>query len=36
MSGPIRFVLDGESVEAAPGETIWQVAARLGTRIPHL
>ena len=32
----IRFTLDGQSVEAAPGETIWQVAKRLGTRIPHL
>ena len=28
--------LDGETVVAAPGETIWQVATRLGTEIPHL
>ncbi len=33
---PIRFTLDGRPAEAAPGETIWQVARRLGTEIPHL
>ncbi|EDP64876.1 formate dehydrogenase alpha subunit [alpha proteobacterium BAL199] len=32
----VRFELDGQSVEALPGETIWQVADRLGTEIPHL
>ena len=32
----IRFSLDGEAVTAAPGETLWEVALRLGTRIPHL
>ncbi len=32
----IRFTLDGREVEALPGETIWQVAKRCGTRIPHL
>jgi formate dehydrogenase major subunit len=32
----IVFTLDGEPVEAHPGETIWQVATRLGTAIPHL
>ena len=32
----ITFELDGEPVEAAPGETIWQVAQRHGTSIPHL
>lgn len=32
----IRFVLDGQPVEAQPGETIWQVAQRHGTAIPHL
>src|SRR5580700_3340074 len=36
MSDPIRFTLDGTEVEAQPGETIWQVAQRLGTEIPHL
>ncbi|HTJ89227.1 MAG TPA: formate dehydrogenase subunit alpha [Acidocella sp.] len=33
---PIPFEFDGEMVEAHPGETIWQVAKRLGTHIPHL
>lgn len=33
---PIVFTLDGAEVRAAPGETIWQVAKREGTRIPHL
>ena len=32
----IKFVLDGAEVEAQPGETLWQVASRLGTEIPHL
>src|ERR1043165_7525205 len=32
----IAFTLDGEEVEARAGETIWQVAQRHGTRIPHL
>jgi formate dehydrogenase major subunit len=32
----IRFTLDGAAVDALPGETIWQVAQRLGTEIPHL
>src|SRR5580704_9449974 len=32
----VRFFLDGEEVEARPGETIWQVASRAGTEIPHL
>jgi formate dehydrogenase major subunit len=36
MSETITFTLDGREVEAAPGETIWQVAKRAGTRIPHL
>src|SRR3984957_14898729 len=36
MSDPIKFTLDGQEVEAQPGETIWQVASRLGTEIPHL
>ena len=33
---PVSFSLDGKTVEAQPGETIWQVAARHGTDIPHL
>ena len=36
MADPIRFFLDGAEVEAQPGETIWQVANRLGSEIPHL
>jgi formate dehydrogenase major subunit len=36
MSGTIKFLFDGREVEAAPDETIWQVANRLGTEIPHL
>ncbi|MEC9342539.1 MAG: molybdopterin-dependent oxidoreductase, partial [Pseudomonadota bacterium] len=36
MSDPITFTLDGKDVTAEPGETIWQVAKRTGTRIPHL
>jgi formate dehydrogenase major subunit len=32
----IKFTLDGREVEAGTGETIWQVAQRLGTTIPHL
>jgi formate dehydrogenase major subunit len=34
--GKITFTLDGKEVTALDGETIWQVAARLGTDIPHL
>ena len=36
MSDPITFTLDGAQVTASPGETIWQVAKRQGTEIPHL
>jgi formate dehydrogenase major subunit len=37
MSGKaIKFKLDGKEVEARDGETIWQVAKREGTSIPHL
>ena len=36
MSEPIKFLLDGREVVAEPGETIWQVADRLGNEIPHL
>jgi len=32
----IKFTLDGKEVVARSGETIWQVANRLGTEIPHL
>lgn len=36
MNESINFKLDGRDVAAADGETIWQVAKREGTRIPHL
>jgi formate dehydrogenase major subunit len=36
MADTIKFTLDGKDVTAAPGETIWQVAKREGTTIPHL
>ncbi len=32
----VSFTLDGVEVTAAPGESVWQVAKRLGTTIPHL
>ena len=36
MSETIKFLLDGVEVEAMAHETIWQVAQRRGTTIPHL
>ena len=33
---PVTFTLDGKTVTAAPGESIWEVAKRQGTLIPHL
>jgi formate dehydrogenase major subunit len=36
MTSKITFELDGKQVEAEAGETIWQVAQRHGTKIPHL
>ncbi|TWG89567.1 NAD-dependent formate dehydrogenase catalytic subunit /NAD-dependent formate dehydrogenase iron-sulfur protein [Mesorhizobium sp. J18] len=36
MTSKITFTLDGKPVTAAEGETIWEVAKREGTRIPHL
>ncbi|WP_368186066.1 formate dehydrogenase subunit alpha [Aestuariibius sp. HNIBRBA575] len=36
MSDTIRFTLDGQEVEAQPGETIWEVANGRGLIIPHL
>ncbi|MDT8343165.1 MAG: molybdopterin-dependent oxidoreductase, partial [Thermohalobaculum sp.] len=32
----VTFTLDGREVTAQPGESIWQVAKREGTLIPHL
>ena len=36
MSAAVTFTLNGQEVEAREGETIWQVANRLGIEIPHL
>ncbi len=36
MSDSIKFTLDGVQVTAEPGESIWEVAKRQGTLIPHL
>ena len=32
----VCFTLDGQHVEARPGESIWDVARRVGTLLPHL
>jgi len=32
----VLFELDGQNIEALPGETILQAAKRMGTEIPHL
>ena len=36
MTGAVEFLLDGETVHAEPGESIWQAARRLGVAIPHI
>jgi formate dehydrogenase major subunit len=36
MTANISVALDGKLLEAEPGETIWQLAQRNGTTIPHL
>ncbi len=36
MSDKIHFMLDGQKVEATPGQTIWEVANGQGLVIPHL
>ncbi|MCG3269156.1 formate dehydrogenase subunit alpha [Yoonia sp. I 8.24] len=36
MTQPISFTLDGKTVTAQPGETIWEVANGRGLVIPHL
>lgn len=36
MASGIEFTLDGKTVIATDGETIWEVAKREGTTIPHL
>ncbi len=32
----VDFSLDGQPVQALPGETVWEVAQRHGVAIPHL
>ena len=36
MTGSISFTLDGATVIAEPGQTIWEVANGQGFKIPHL
>ncbi|CAM4180281.1 formate dehydrogenase subunit alpha [Palleronia rufa] len=36
MSDRVKLTLDGVEIEAETGQTIWQVAQRHGTTIPHL
>ena len=36
MPETVRFTLDGHEVAASKDETLWQVADRLGTELPHL
>lgn len=36
MSELIKFSIDEKEVEAAPGQTIWEVAIEQGIEIPHL
>jgi formate dehydrogenase major subunit len=36
MADQIKFTLDGKEVTAQADETIWEVAKRVGTTIPHL
>lgn len=36
MSDDVKITLDGIEIEAKSDETIWQVAKRAGTTIPHL
>ena len=36
MTDTVTFFLDGKTVTANANETIWQVAKRIGTEIPHL
>ena len=36
MTKKINFYIDNKPVEALPGESIWKVAKRYGTLLPHL
>ena len=36
MPEPIKFTIDGQQVDAAPGQTILQAALEAGIYIPYL
>ena len=36
MSEQVEFILDGETVYAEKGQSIWEVANGQGLKIPHL
>ena len=36
MTDTVKFILDGQEVEAQKGDTIWEVANGRGLKIPHL
>ncbi len=36
MNDTVKLTLDGKAVEAHPGETLWALAKRHGTTVPHL
>ena len=36
MTEQLKFLLDGKTVAASPGQTIWDVAKNEGVIIPHL
>jgi len=36
MTDTVKFILDGQEVEAQKGDTIWEIANGRGLKIPHL
>lgn len=36
MSQTVQFIFDGQHVTASTDETLWQIAKRCDTHIPHL
>lgn len=36
MSETVKFILDGDEIEAPAGKTIWEIAKERGNTIPHL
>lgn len=36
MTDTVKFILDGQEVDAQKGDTIWEVANGRGLKIPHL